>query len=846
MSQLLAPPRRSLLLLLASLTGCQWVAGFDDRRFVDTPAQGGAGQGGDAGGSGQAGGEPGGAGQGGAGSGGEAGASGEAGAAGDGGQGGSGGEGGSGGQGGSGGRRPPARPPGEAIAQGGKELHLASLRLHLGAYNPGACKEDNTCTPDPAAWKSFGFDLDGRCSGGCAVAQGDLPPPDGNDCIDNSLGSFLGANDGKQAQIELTTNKRLLAGGVALALRISDLGANPDDPYAPGELFLVAAREAPAWDGSDERAAEERSLLSGQLGLPLLRFPRGYVRDHTWVSGDFAERVPGRLLLPLSAAESELAQDQLLDLAFETLSLVVPLDSTHSKTELSTVSFLSRIKDLGDGLLPLFLGVTGSCFALGASLLLNELSGKAPDLVLQAPGYNAEGALCDAVSGAFGIVWRPILPPTKVASTLPPIACGACIPGTRRCQGNVPSVCEGGPFQIPAFQDLPPCGGDTPLCVEGYCAEVRDLGCGNDHACVTLSSGGPLDGQVYCWGKGDQLQNGQPVSLPVNRPVPVPLPARALQLSSKFHHTCALLEGGAVSCWGNALQRQLGPNVPINLASAPPAVVPLPGPATRVEAGFFNACALLADEQQAACWGSNQFGQLGAGTSGSPTATPTLVLGPDGLPLSSIERLALGEYHACASRPQGELLCWGARADGCWGCLTGALAPKSSASPVQSVDTGILALVAGQASTFVLRGDRKLWVMGFNEEGQLGLSPSNPPEEITAPTLTELPGLAAVAQVSHTCGEFACAVGLDGALRCWGDNGIGQLGVPPSGPLPPLVIPGLDKARQVCAGGRFTCAVDLEGQVRCWGYNASGQLGRGFFDPETGFYEAAPVQWWSP
>ena len=43
MSQLLAPPRRSLL-LLASLTGCQWVAGFDDRRLVETSAQGGAGQ----------------------------------------------------------------------------------------------------------------------------------------------------------------------------------------------------------------------------------------------------------------------------------------------------------------------------------------------------------------------------------------------------------------------------------------------------------------------------------------------------------------------------------------------------------------------------------------------------------------------------------------------------------------------------------------------------------------------------------------------------------------------------------------------------------------------------------
>jgi alpha-tubulin suppressor-like RCC1 family protein len=370
--------------------------------------------------------------------------------------------------------------------------------------------------------------------------------------------------------------------------------------------------------------------------------------------------------------------------------------------------------------------------------------------------------------------------------------------------------------------------------------------CGNDHTCVVLSSGGPLDGRVYCWGKGDQFQNGQLVPLPVSRPVPVPLPAKALQLSSKFHHTCSLLEGGAVSCWGNALQRQLGPGVSVNLASAPPVVVPLPGPATRVETGFFNACALLAGQQRAACWGSNQFGQLGAGTSGGPTPTPTLVLGPDGLPLSQIDHLAVGEYHACASRAQGELLCWGARGDGCWGCLTGALEPKTSAAPVQTVDTGILALVAGQASTFVLRGDHRLWAMGFNDEGQLGLSPSNPPAQIAFPALTEIPGLAPVAQMAHSSGEFACAVGLDGALRCWGENWLGQLGISPSEPLPPPVTPGLGKARRVCAGSRATCAVDLEGQLQCWGHNSAGQLGRGFFDPETDFHETAPVQWWSP
>jgi len=82
-------------------------------------------------------------------------------------------------------------------------------------------------------------------------------------------------------------------------------------------------------------------------------------------------------------------------------------------------------------------------------------------------------------------------------------------------------------------------------------------------------------------------------------------------------------------------------------------------------------------------------------------------------------------------------------------------------------------------------------------------------------------------------GAHACVVLKDGSVRCWGDNGKGQLGVG----LPvatvamtavPMPVPGLAAAAtRVCAGSAHTCALLQTGIVVCWGDNAAGQLGNG-------------------
>jgi alpha-tubulin suppressor-like RCC1 family protein len=326
------------------------------------------------------------------------------------------------------------------------------------------------------------------------------------------------------------------------------------------------------------------------------------------------------------------------------------------------------------------------------------------------------------------------------------------------------------------------------------------------------------------------------------------LPGKVTQLSSKFQNTCATLDDGTVHCWGSALKRQLGPAVSINTVGSAPVLVPLSKGAARAEAGFSQSCAILQDGQLA-CWGSNQFGQLGNGTEVGSNPTPSLVQDTSGAPLSQVDALTIGEFHTCAAQSSGDLRCWGLRGGGVWGHTQGALVTSNKATLVAS-GAPILGLIAGQASTFVFREDRKLLAMGFNEEGQLGLTADLPKEApftyALFPSFTEVPGLGPVRDISHGSGEFACAIGTDDALSCWGENADGQLGAPISLPKPPPVTPQIPQARKVCAGGRNTCVIDLDGQLQCWGYNKSGQLGRGIFQDGIGDHIPAPVQWWSP
>jgi alpha-tubulin suppressor-like RCC1 family protein len=72
-------------------------------------------------------------------------------------------------------------------------------------------------------------------------------------------------------------------------------------------------------------------------------------------------------------------------------------------------------------------------------------------------------------------------------------------------------------------------------------------------------------------------------------------------------------------------------------------------------------------------------------------------------------------------------------------------------------------------------------------------------------------------------GSFACAIGDDGAVRCWGDNGLGQAGVPnAAGVLVPRRVPVVAGAKEIATGTQHACALTDDGRVFCWGNNGDG------------------------
>ena len=76
---------------------------------------------------------------------------------------------------------------------------------------------------------------------------------------------------------------------------------------------------------------------------------------------------------------------------------------------------------------------------------------------------------------------------------------------------------------------------------------------------------------------------------------------------------------------------------------------------------------------------------------------------------------------------------------------------------------------------------------------------------------------------THTCARLQ-----NGRVKCWGENGFGQLG---DGTTTrsnrPVDVPLPDGASEIALGGGHTCARGPQGQVDCWGFNAIGQLGDG-------------------
>jgi len=281
-------------------------------------------------------------------------------------------------------------------------------------------------------------------------------------------------------------------------------------------------------------------------------------------------------------------------------------------------------------------------------------------------------------------------------------------------------------------------------------------------------------------------------------------PPPVASLAVGYYHTCALLPDSVVKCWGSNEYGQLGDGTTKARRSAVRATQ-LPGSIRSLTAGAQHTCALTSDAR-VLCWGWNDSGQLGNGTTGE-RQPPQAVAG-----LSNVVAVGAGGLHTCALVEGGAVKCWGDNRFGQLG--DGTTANSSVPVAVSGLTSGTQAIAIGGLHTCALAaGAVKCW--GDNQFGELG---DGTTINRRVPVAVKLPraARAIAAGVAHTC-----ALLEDGKMRCWGNNEAGQLGNGDEDVAvvkTPVAVHGLPAGvTQMAAGFADTCALTEAGAVYCWG-----------------------------
>jgi alpha-tubulin suppressor-like RCC1 family protein len=242
-------------------------------------------------------------------------------------------------------------------------------------------------------------------------------------------------------------------------------------------------------------------------------------------------------------------------------------------------------------------------------------------------------------------------------------ACTLVSGGTVECWGyNAEGELGNGSSTGPDTCSQGPCS-TTPVAVSGL-SGVTAISAGGNSACALLSGG-----TVECWGGngGGELGNGTTIDSSIPVAVSGLSGVTAVSVGSDF--ACALLSGGTVECWGGSSAGDLGngPTDASTVVATPVAVSGLSGvTAISATGGYGFACALLSGGT-VECWGDNEFGELGIGTTTGPdtcnsepcSTTPVAVTD-----LSGATAISAGYNFACTLVSGGTVQCWGYNYEG--------------------------------------------------------------------------------------------------------------------------------------------------------------------------------------
>ena len=249
-------------------------------------------------------------------------------------------------------------------------------------------------------------------------------------------------------------------------------------------------------------------------------------------------------------------------------------------------------------------------------------------------------------------------------------------------------------------------------------SNVIKYGHGNYHSCIIKS-----DDTFWCWGGNSYGQVGNNSTTNVTSPTQILSGETIIDYSFGAEHTCAVTEHNELYCWGSNEYGQTGNNSTSNATT--PQIIKTSDDVNLViadvEALNYNTCA-IATNNKLYCWGRNNTGQIGDGTTTSPVRVPYEVM-------SDVRSVCVGAAHACAVTNEDELYCWGDNQYGQIGIGTTSTAEKSP----QYVMSDVQSVQCQESHTCAYKNNGLLYCFGYHGTGQIGIGTDinqNRPREI--------------------------------------------------------------------------------------------------------------------
>lgn len=283
--------------------------------------------------------------------------------------------------------------------------------------------------------------------------------------------------------------------------------------------------------------------------------------------------------------------------------------------------------------------------------------------------------------------------------------------------------------------------------------------CGSHfHTCVILDNG-----QLACWGSNyyGQLGIGSTTSVTEPQIVTENLEGRTvLNAATCSDTTCAILDGGELRCWGRNGNYAFGDGSSTSATrSTPPSLgvdLGIGRKAVSVALGVLHTCVLL-DDGSVKCWGKNDKGQLGDGTTTTRSTPAAPINTPAG---STAKAIASGRKFSCAIMNDDKLYCWGENT------------PLSKTEDVPTpeqffVGETFKSVACADVHALAVRSDGVVYSFGSDSYGRLGRA---------ATSQTVNLGSNEVAETVVANSLRSCATLEGGEVKCWGNGVNGMLG----------------------------------------------------------------------